>query len=246
MIVGLAPISAYRTLDLPAVGSLTALAMGPLNDPRIEAEVRGALRATGTGVRADRPDREPGGASAGPSRTSLARRSTIRFWRPRSSSAAWVAEQGPWARQFSIWRPEAPARAPGSCRRATSMQTAFLDDWSGDPRQMLRVIREGRAAATRVASARGVDDLGRGRGARLGDHLAARRSAVERPMDRPGTSTGRFDDKLRPAFRRANEPGGWQCVEVPAPGRWTLRLEYEARDVERSGWGSRSSHGPAG
>ena len=28
MLVGLAPISAYRTLDLPAVGSLTALAWG--------------------------------------------------------------------------------------------------------------------------------------------------------------------------------------------------------------------------
>ena len=40
MVAGLAPISAYRTLDLPAVGSLTALAMGSLSDPRIEAEVR--------------------------------------------------------------------------------------------------------------------------------------------------------------------------------------------------------------
>ena len=33
MLVGLAPISAYRTLDLPAVGSLTALAMGSPERP---------------------------------------------------------------------------------------------------------------------------------------------------------------------------------------------------------------------
>ena len=49
------------------------------------------------------------------------------------------------------------------------------------------------------------------------------------------TSLGRhrtFDDKLRPAFRKANEPGGWQCIEVPAPGRWTLQLKYEAREIE--------------
>ena len=34
MLVGLAPISAYRTLDLPAVPSLTALAQELLGDPR--------------------------------------------------------------------------------------------------------------------------------------------------------------------------------------------------------------------
>ena len=51
MTAGLAPISAYRTLDLPVVGSLSALAMGSLRDPRIEGEVRAALRATGAGVR---------------------------------------------------------------------------------------------------------------------------------------------------------------------------------------------------
>ena len=65
MTAGLAPISAYRTLDLPAVGSLTALAMGSLSDPRIESEVRGGAARDGDRSAADRPGREPGGRAAG-------------------------------------------------------------------------------------------------------------------------------------------------------------------------------------
>ncbi len=47
MLIGQAPISAYRTLDLPAVPELTALAHGPLSEPAIEPLVRGALRGPG-------------------------------------------------------------------------------------------------------------------------------------------------------------------------------------------------------
>ena len=47
MLFGLAPVSAYRTLNLPAVGKLTELAFGPLSEP----SVRRALRATGTSLR---------------------------------------------------------------------------------------------------------------------------------------------------------------------------------------------------
>ena len=42
---------------------------------------------------------------------------------------------------------------------------------------------------------------------------------------------GEFDGEILPAFRKGSRPGGWQRVAVPAPGRWTLRLEYDARDV---------------
>ena len=51
MLVGQAPISAYRTLDLPAVPELTALAHGPMTVPAAEPFVRGAIRATGAGIR---------------------------------------------------------------------------------------------------------------------------------------------------------------------------------------------------
>ena len=42
---------------------------------------------------------------------------------------------------------------------------------------------------------------------------------------------GEHDGPILPTFRKENEPGGWQRVKVPGPGRWTLRLNYDARDV---------------
>ena len=50
MVAGLAPISAYRTLDLPALEPLTSLAHGPLAGTRC-ATPRRAMRAAGVGVR---------------------------------------------------------------------------------------------------------------------------------------------------------------------------------------------------
>ncbi len=114
MAAGLAPISAYRTLDLPAVGSLTALALGPLNNPRIEADVRAALRVTGSGVRLFDPVENQEGRALG-----WAKLDRERIEDPVLAAALfgalWVEEQGAWARQFSIWRPEQPA-APGLVR----------------------------------------------------------------------------------------------------------------------------------
>ena len=46
-------------------------------------------------------------------------------------------------------------------------------------------------------------------------------------LDRPWES----DALVQTAFRRPDKPGGWQCIEIPAAGHWTLRLEYEARDA---------------
>ena len=52
---GVAPISAYRTLDLPAVEPLTSATLGLIGDPRFEPIVRAALRATGTRLRIFHP-----------------------------------------------------------------------------------------------------------------------------------------------------------------------------------------------
>ena len=51
----------------------------------------------------------------------------------------------------------------------------------------------------------------------------ARWIGVDGQEERPG--------EILPAFRKEGQPGGWQCLAVPPPGRWTLRLEYDARDV---------------
>ena len=44
MLVGLEPVAAYRTLNLPALEPLSSLARGPLGDDRIRASVRKAMR----------------------------------------------------------------------------------------------------------------------------------------------------------------------------------------------------------
>jgi hypothetical protein len=230
MIAGLAPISAYRTLDLPAVGSLTPFAMGPLNDPRLKAEVHAALRATGTGVRLVGPieNREE----------QVLGRATIAHETIDDPLLAaslfgwdWVAEQGAWARQFSIWRPDVPPARAWFVRQGDVDEKAFLDDWSGDPRQVLRVIEK---AEPQRFEAKAPDEC------TITVEAQTRGWVIITQLNDPQwsarwTSLGRhrtFDDKLRPAFRRANEPGGWQCIEVPAPGRWALRLNYEARELE--------------
>lgn len=51
MIAGLSPIAAYRTLDLPAMPQLTALAHSPLSRPNTKSQVISAMEAIGTGVR---------------------------------------------------------------------------------------------------------------------------------------------------------------------------------------------------
>src|SRR5262249_42246515 len=105
---GLAPISAYRTLDLPALESLTSLAIGPLYEPRIGPDVRAALRPTGRGVRLidpieNREEQVIGRPKVAPEIIDDPVLAGMLF------ESGWVAEQGAWARQFSIWRPEAPA-----------------------------------------------------------------------------------------------------------------------------------------
>ena len=57
MLVGLAPISAYRTLDLPALEPLTTLAHASLDVDRFGASARKAMRIAGRGRPGARPHR---------------------------------------------------------------------------------------------------------------------------------------------------------------------------------------------
>jgi hypothetical protein len=227
---GLAPISAYRTLDLPALGSVTSLAMGPLYDPRIGADVRSALRATGSGVRLidpveHREEQVIGRPKVAPETIDDPVLAGMLF------EAGWIAEQGPWARQFSIWRPSTPATRAWFVREHDLDERAFLDDWSGDPRQVLRVFEKAEPLDYESKSPEEftttVEAMERG-WVIVTQLFDPQWIARWRNLGNQRT----YEDKLRPAFRRANEPGGWQCIEIPSPGRWSLRLNYEARDVE--------------
>ncbi len=229
MRVGLAPISAYRTLDLPAAGSLTALALGPLNDQRFEAEVLAALRASGTGVRLIDPveNREDQVL-----RRLKSDRETIDdpLLAGALFDAAWVTEQGPWARTFSIWRPETPPARAWFVPRSDVKEGAIVDDWSGDPRHIIRVLRNAvpLAAESRIPEEWTIlieaTEPGWVVVTQLGDPQWKARWITRE-------DAGNTNPEIRPAFRRGIEPTGWQCVEIPAAGRWTLGLEYDAADA---------------
>ena len=229
MRVGLAPISAYRTLDLPVVGSLTALAMGSPADPRIGREVQAALRVTGSGVRLFDP---------------VENREDELLKRPKNDreaiddealasllfGASWVAEQGPWVRKFAIWRAEVPAARAWFVPGLDANEPAIVDDWSGDPRHILRVLQ---GAAPLTAESRTPEqwtilieaaEPGWVIVAQVAD---AQWSAQIIDQD----TNSETESEILPAFRRVGESTGWQCVAIPAAGRWTLRLEYEANDV---------------
>jgi hypothetical protein len=228
MTAGLAPIAAYRTLDLPAVGSLTELALQPLNIPQIEADVRAALRATGAGIRLIEPIENQVAPALG-----RAKVAPVLIDDPVLAAAlfegAWVKEHGAWARQFAIWRPdEPPARAWFIGERGVD-EKMFVGDWSGDPRDILRVFEHAKplVSESRTPEESTISVDADERGWVIVTQLADPQWQAQ--WSSPEVSR-KFDDTLRPAFRRANEAGGWQCVEVPAPGRWILRLEYEAKD----------------
>ena len=111
MLVGLAPLSAYRTLDLPAVPELTSLTRAPTTAPAIAPLVTAAFRATGTGLRVFDPVENRREQVLG--RGSIAKETiedpALATW---LFGASWVADHGSWARTFSIWRAEnRPVRA---------------------------------------------------------------------------------------------------------------------------------------
>jgi hypothetical protein len=229
MLIGKAPISAYRTLDLPAVPELTSLAHGPMGAPAISPLVRRALRATGTGLRVFDPIEN---------RTD---RMLEREGKPRETiedpalaswlfGASWVADLGPWARNFSIWRaPDRPVRAWLAPRRVIPESTT-LDDWTGDVRAMLAILD---AAGPLAVESPGPDEWTIS--VQVDEPAWVIVSQLADPQWKASWTgvdgQGVFHRKILPAFRKGSQPGGWQCLAVPPRGRWTLRLEYDARDV---------------
>jgi len=229
MLVGLAPLAAYRTLDLPVVPDLTSLARGPLSAPAIEPLVRAALRATGTGVRVLDPVENRRnhvlGRRDGPRET--IEDPALASWLFGSS---WVTDQGPWARTFSFWRAaNRPVRAwLAPC--SAIPEPALLEDWSGGYREILAILDEAEPLEA--------------------DSLRPEEWSIAVQSDDPAwviisqladpqwkarwiglDGQGVVDGEILQAFSPESQPGGWQRVAVPDSGRWTLRLEYDARDV---------------
>ncbi|MGC8638647.1 MAG: hypothetical protein ACP5XB_02075 [Isosphaeraceae bacterium] len=224
MLVGLEPIAAYRTLDLPALGPLARLAQAPLS-PRLESSVRQAMRACGVGVRVvdamtiarERPSRDDGITIDDP------------------ALAGWlfgperVAGQGRWASRFRISHPEpAPSRAWFLPLTAIP-RPAMLDSWTGDLRSLLDLFDRAKPLATEARSSErldvslDVDGPGWVIVSQLADPQWRAWWSGEKELEGPA--------EILPTFRLGERAGGWQRVWVPGAGRWTLHLEYNAHDV---------------
>ena len=211
----MAPISAYRTLNLPAVDSLTAMAQGPMSGPHVRAaRPRGA--AGDRDAAADLPSgREPGGP--------LLRRPEL----PGEAiddpalarwlyGASWAAEQGDWVNRFLVWRCDEPAAKAWFLPLTGDDDESMLDDWTGDPRDLLPLFD--RAEPLVPESSRPeewtipvqADEPGWVIVSQLDDpQWTARWIGME--------GQGEYAWEIRPAFRTPGDTaGGWQPSRSPS------------------------------
>jgi hypothetical protein len=230
ILVGKAPISAYRTLDLPAPKNLTQLAASPMIKAESEPAIRAALRATGTRLRVFHPVENrvarvvrrsdpPGEPIDDPA---LAR------W---IYGADWVSEQGDWVNRFFVWRCDEPAARAWFLPLTGEDDESMLEEWSGEAQDLLPMFD--RAWPLAAESTRPEDwsipVQADGPGwvivSQLDDpQWSAHWSSLDSPFE--------DDWEIRPAFRKSGETaGGWQVITVPGRGRWSLRLKYEPRDL---------------
>jgi hypothetical protein len=229
MRVGLAPISYYRTLNLPAVEGLTLTALLPMSGTQLEATVKSALRATGTRLRVLAPLENRINHFLGRKEHAVEtiEDPALARW---LYGASWADEQGDWVQKFSIWRSQAqPARAWFLPLTEKSEET-MLDEWTDDLDHILTLFD--RAEPLGAESPRPeewtiqvwVSEPGWVIISQLHDpQWTARWIGLE--------GQGEKDMPILPAFRRWGEPGGWQRVEAPGEGFWLLRLEYDPRDA---------------
>ncbi len=230
MVVGSAPVSAYRTLDLPALGSLTALAGELPVRGRDPGPILGAIRAAGVGVRVFDPgsvqelDRQ---GSAWPGPLDRVNDPTLAGW---LLGKDWVAQQGGRATTFGVGRvPGIPARG-WLVPLTGESRAAILGVWSGNPSRVLDALR-GAAPLDVLAADAGHREVR----FRCDGPALVVLSELADPQWHAGFVTpggARRPTPLLRAFGRSNQ-GAWQAVQVSGRGNWTLRLRYRAYDVEQ-------------
>jgi hypothetical protein len=233
MVVGLAPIAAYRTLDLSALQPLTALARGPLGSNRLDAAVRKGMRACGVGVRVlDPVEIALAGLHAGsPGRNNGEETIDDPALAGWLFGSTWRSEQGAWSARFRIIHSEPePARAWFLPLTAIP-RPAMLDLWSGKLEPLLDLFDRARPLRADLLSSQRVDvtvdctEPGWVIVSQLADPQWQAHWSSESGKDQQA--------EILPTFRRKQSEGGWQRVRVSGPGRWTLHLDYEASDVRQ-------------
>jgi len=225
---GAAPVAAYRTLNLPAVDSLTALARSLAVAPSERYGSIAALSAVGAGIRIYDPlelrtlellKRDPGPLE-------YVDDPALASW---LMGRDWVLQQGNWARRFGIARTASPPVRAWFLPASAQVDRTILESWSGDPRAIIDLLNECIPLPALAQNPQqdavlvDVDEPGWLIISRLYDPLWSARWVGEdhHPLD---------DAEIQPAFRQPGRPGGWQRIEIPADGRALLLLEYENDD----------------
>ncbi|WP_165224437.1 hypothetical protein [Aquisphaera insulae] len=233
MRAGLSPVTAYRTLDIPTLPALAQLASGPLQAGPLGDAVRRAGRAEGVDVRlispmemeTERRTSQAAGTAGNPRIRPIA----------DPALAAWLygppppGSRGDAAVSFGILPAAGESARAWFLPLTAAPSPAILDHWSGELGPLLGLLD--RAQPLRRRSP------------------APERSEVEVEVKEDGWivlsvladpqwkatwvdgSGRRRPAEILPTFRWLPAVGGWQRVRAPEPGRWTLHLEYESRDV---------------
>ncbi|WP_435011018.1 hypothetical protein P12x_002310 [Tundrisphaera lichenicola] len=213
MVAGAAPVSAYRTLDLPSPGGLLRLAEHRSAHPEGPA----AFRAVGASLRV-----------LGPAETRGFSPRALDEWVPDAqiikdpALAGWLygvdLASAVKLRDFSV------APAPSEPHQAWLVGATGLETANGmtDPGPILAALRTASPLPLR-------SDV-------------PERAEVEVRVAAPGPATVVLSRTFDPEWRaRWSGPsgdrpakvvrvlGGWQGVKVPEPGRWTLHLDYPGR-----------------
>jgi hypothetical protein len=144
---------------------------------------------------------------------------------------SWIDEHGSWSSRFRIVRPvEEPHRAWLLPLTAVT-SPAMLDDWDGNPGPLLELFDQASPLRAEARSSQRLEVTVEGS---AGDWVIVTQLADPQWQARWTSRDGQGDRaEILPTFQREQSLGGWQRVQVPGTGRWTLHLEYVASDVTR-------------
>jgi hypothetical protein len=232
MLAGVAPISAYRTLDLPALEPLTVMTRGPIASSELGGPVRKAMRAAGVGVRVLDPVEVAmehvlsRGAASRPEREAIAD-PALAGWLFGSS---WVTEQGEWSSLFRMIESESEPHRAWFVPLTAVARPAMLETWSGEVGPLLQLFDRARPVALERRTSLQLE---------VNVETGAAGWIIVSQLADPQwqgrwiglDSEDQAPAEILPAFRRGPGEGGWQRVRVPGPGRWRLRMEYVAVDI---------------
>jgi hypothetical protein len=232
MLAGAAPVSGYRTLDLPAVLSVNALATQLSGTSTWQTAITEALRFSGASLRVYDPSEvaelsRHGFDPPGVGGVERVRDPALAGWK---FGADYVAQRGPAASTFLIARvldggvrawlvPLTPARS-----------AAILSERAGQPQapEVLAALR----GASPLELLRPDPERRELRVVATGPSLVVISELADPQWEAfwSGDGGDRVGE-VRRAFGVAGQ-GAWQAVEVPGAGSWRLRLRYRARDVQ--------------